>query len=1149
MRRSALCRLSFTLGFVLTVAGLDAGPQQATAVTPPSVTAPSKAAGPAGSAQVKPGRPALRPASPSIVDVTVLDQSGRPVEGALVTALPSVGAYDGMQLRVEKFRSGVTAKDGRVRLERLPAGPWSVAVRARGFEIAREARFSGAALTVKLEKGGVITGVVRDGGTKAPVPGARVAIQDGMPMPGDWQEGVARNEAVSDAKGQFRLEGIGRRAATVVARANGYGPATRADARAGMRLELFLFPGPTLSGTVRDGAGRAVAGASVRLFASGWSQPPPVDATDGSGRFTAAGIEPGEYWVVVRAGGRAPGLAQVLVGERDDAAIDVVVGDGGYVTGRTVDDSGRPVAGVSVRPEVFGGRGLPQLVSDSLAGRSRSDGSFVLGPLPSGSFSLQFSDQAHAVARATAAVAALQSVDLREVVLETGLAIRGKVRDREAAPIAGVLVRAQPRMGAEGPRAEAETDAGGAFVLAGLSAGTYHLSTEAVGYASQQATGTAGGEPVPLVLDTGATIVGRVVDAMGQAVDGAYVSGESTDDDSGLGHNSVGARTGDEGEGRFTIRDAAPGTYALNIVAAGSGRGSATGVKAVAGQTTDLGTVALGVTGSVKGVVVDSDGQGVPGATIQVRPDAHRSYGDDPRAQTDSDGLFEAKGVRPGRVDVMATHPAFVTARLTAVEVDPEKEPQAVRIVLTRGGRIEGRARRRDGRPFDDGRVMVSSIGDRGGSPAEPTPTQADGSFVVEHVPAGRVLATLMTRVASHPQMSGPPGMTVLVGVASREVEMREGESVALDFVTREVVVSGRVTRGGQGLAGVNVNVTSQDGFAISGFAGMTSTALAPPVGPPPLTATTREDGGYELLVFAPGKSYVQMRSTERQAFPGREVDVPDVERYELDLEVGAASVSGVVVDKESGAPMPEVQLALRDPATDGQSKGGAASGADGRFSIAAEPGEYVLEANARSRRKATLPVSVGPGGLADLRLELETGLEIRGRVVDTAGRPVPDANLVAVSGTGDPSRFSHERSLPDGSFRIAGLDATPYVLLCGAERVGFAVRTGVTPGEDPVTLTLRLGTRVLARIVGPDGALVKDAWPQLTAWDGVRMRYMPGQDTTPTATPGVFEMSVPVGSLEISARRAAASGSATVQASVDKVATAEIVLRETPAR
>jgi hypothetical protein len=536
---------------------------------------------------------------------------------------------------------------------------------------------------------------------------------------------------------------------------------------------------------------------------------------------------------------------------------------------------------------------------------------------------------------------------------------------------------------------------------------------------------------------------------------------------------------------------------------------------------------------------------------VLVEREAAVRYGDDPRAQTDTSGAFEVRGVRPGRVDLLASHPSFVSGRASGVEVDVEKEPAPLRIVLTRGGRIEGRARRRDGRPFDDGRVTVHPIAGRGGVTAEPAPTLPDGSFVIDHVPAGRVNVVLMTRVPSHPSIGASPGMTILAGVANREVEVREGETASVDIVTREVVVAGRVTRGGQGLPGVVVGVMGRDSGAVSAFMGMTPSAAAKPQGPPPLSATTREDGGYELLVFGPGRAYVQMRSPE-QTYPGREVDVPDVERHELDLEVAEANVAGVVLDKESGAPVAEAMVAIREPGPEGTWKGGGTSGPDGRFSIATELGEYVLEARAPARRPSSLPVTVGPGGLSDVRVEMEAGLDMRGRVQDVAGRPAAglqvfaidtDANQPTILGGAAPV-------LPDGSFHLSGLDARPYTLVCGSESAGFGMRTGATPGDDPVTLTLRPGGRVLARIVGPDGAPVKDMYPRVVSWDGIRFRSAPVGDARPTEAPGVFEVTVPAGSIEIAAAWGNKTyGNATARVVAGETTSLDLVLRELPPR
>ena len=59
--------------------------------------------------------------------------------------------------------------------------------------------------------------------------------------------------------------------------------------------------------------------------------------------------------------------------------------------------------------------------------------------------------------------------------------------------------------------------------------------------------------------------------------------------------------------------------------------------------------------------------------------------------------------------------------------------------------------------------------------------TGADGTFVVEHVPAG-------TAPGDAHGLAGPGQYT---NGMSRDVEVREGETVTVDFVSRDVLVSG----------------------------------------------------------------------------------------------------------------------------------------------------------------------------------------------------------------------------------------------------------------------------------------------------------------------------------------------------------------------
>ena len=55
------------------------------------------------------------------------------------------------------------------------------------------------------------------------------------------------------------------------------------------------------------------------------------------------------------------------------------------------------------------------------------------------------------------------------------------------------------------------------------------------------------------------------------------------------------------------------------------------------------------------------------------------------------------RGVPPGTAQVRALHSAYTQGLVSGVEVDPARGPAEVRIVLTQGGRIEGRVRSRDG--------------------------------------------------------------------------------------------------------------------------------------------------------------------------------------------------------------------------------------------------------------------------------------------------------------------------------------------------------------------------------------------------------------------------------------------------------------------
>ena len=1098
-----------------------------TPVAPPPVASPAKPAPPA---------PATN------LDVLVSDAAGMPVEGAFVMALPSVGGYGRWgALAADRMRSTLTSREGRARLESLPVGPWRVTVHARGYVEKSLPRVSAGPLVVRVERGGAITGRVRTADGGRPIGGARVRVGGGPPLAQAWQQDATRVESTTDAQGRFRLEGIGRSPVGIVARAAGFASAGRGDVRAGDAVDLFLFPGATLRGTVRDDAGRPVAGALVRADSDRFSSAPQAETTDAQGAFVMAGIRPGEYVVVARGGSRAPGIAFVLVEPDAEASVSLALSEGGYATGQIVDSDGRPLTG-RVRLEVFEERGLSPAASDAVSAEAGADGRFALGPLPTGKLGLGVSAPRHTARRVEVAIPVRgRAVDLGQVTLETGLVIRGSVRDREGNPVPGARVSASSKGRIERSEGEAVTESDAAFVIAGLRAGPHELIAAAAGYATARSQAEPGGSPVTLVLQPGGEITGRVVDARGDPVDDADVESQATDDPR-WGPRGTSGRS-DEGDGRFELRDVAAGTYVLQVRASGRGEASVTAVRVEPGRPTNVGTVMLSRGGVVQGVVVDADGQGIPGATIHLEKDLHMQMGQH-ETQTGASGAFELRGVPPGPINVLARHPAFAVAKPVVADVDPEREPVPVRIVLTRGARLEGRAQRRDGSPFTGGRITVSNAELGPAMGWEPAAIAADGSFAVDHIAPGPATVNLMAFTPASAMASGPTA-NALTGIASQDVELREGETTTATFALRDVIVAGHVTRGEQPAPGIHVSLMSTRGHSFMSWGGAgAGLAVVAPSGPPPLNATTREDGSFELVVFTPGRYRVELITLATgQRHPGRDLDLPDVERYEAELEIADTMVSGVVVDREAGEPLTEARVSARQAGSRGQWKGSTATGPEGRFAIAVEPGDYELAAQAEQHKRASIPVSVGAGGLFDVRVELERGLGLAGRVVDEAGRPQGEVELAATSSE---RSYAEGRSLADGTFRIEGLDSASYAVAAGSGTRGFAVRTGITPGTEPVTLVLRPAGKLAIRVLGPDGRPAKGAWPSVHAWSGVAIE-LPYTGSSPTDAGGVCELSVPAGSLELSVARDGLVGSASATVRPGEIVPLEIRLHEVP--
>jgi large repetitive protein len=1077
-------------------------------------------------------KPSPKPTPLPILTGSVRGSDGKPVEGALVLYRP-------LAAPPREFAAATkTDAEGRFRAELKVAGPVYVRVTAKGLAGRTFDRVQPASpLAVVLDRGQVIEGDVRDGAGQ-PLAQVRVLASPTLGVAvSSWETDKQSIEAMTDARGHFRLDGVGPGLYSIAATARGFGSARKGNVRPGATVNLIARAGGWLAGRVTDPKGRPLPGALVRaeLEPQFWGGST-VATTDAQGGFELPGLEPGNYTVVARHADFAPGVARgVTVDAEGSADVALVLTTGAAVAGRVVDSEGRPLAG-RVAGQELASLPMPRSLVELLRADAGADGRFRLERVPPGSYGLGVSAPRYSGRRIETEVSDGEGViDLGDIALEEGLAIRGRVRTSSGAPIADAEITTGGfDMMRGGVFTQTRSEADGTFVLAGLVPGPTRVNVSALGFASlNNKTMTPGGDPVDLILTPGSSITGLVVEESDRPVDSYRVAASPSKAMAGWegrAEKSVGSP-----DGRFLLEGLAEETYVLQVVVPDRAPATVSGVRVSAGRTTDAGLIRVPRGGIVRGTVTEASGDPIVGAAVKAYGTTQDAmeWREELQTLSEPSGSFEIRGVPEGPRQVVATHPDYAAADVV-VDVVAAKGPVDTRLVLTQGGRIAGVARKRDGTPLAGLTIFANSRSYRlsGGSRRNHI-TGADGSFTIEHVAPGPTFVSLMAGV-------GPGRM---MSMMSRQVEVREGETTSVDFSSREILVNGRVTKSGTPMSGLRLHFMGEGGVSYSVSSGFDSVAGAP-TGPQRNLGVTGEDGTFALIVDTPGKYWVRTESQDgRTSYPSREVQVPDVETHSVELTFSGVPVIGIVVDKDTDQPVAQASVNAVVKEKNGPRASSAQTGPDGRFQIDAEPGEYTLSARAEGYGVTNLAATVGASGLSDARLELEKGLEIRGRVLDASGRGVASARVDARAG--ESSDFGGAEALADGSFRISGLAAKPYNLCAGSELAGYAVRTSVSPGGPETTLTLRRAARVRLVVKGPDGAPVPKAWASVTKLGGAAISVPRTGIFGTTDSTGVTEIATPAGTLEIVVRAEKYEGTVGVTVAEGATVTSEVTLAE----
>jgi len=772
-------------------------------------------------------------------------------------------------------------------------------------------------------------------------------------------------------------------------------------------------------------------------------RPAATAVADAAGRFRLEAPEPGMWKVIVRADGYLP-LERELTPLVEPADLEAAVMKPAALAEIRVEGTdGAPLAGARVRAEPkreAGAKpGWRPAVRDEVTGK---DGVAKLPRAQDETLTLQA-----VAAGCLAAVQPWASASPVRLRLAPGGNRTIEVRSSRGAPARGIDVRT-----ADGVWLAASDEHGRAVVSAPTS-GELALVFESRGVPAGRGTlrPARDGDAAPAVFSLAepASASGKAVDAGSRlAVGGALVWPE--------GHPAAFVRA--TGDGSWTvavspaaggrIHAAAPGYLPAETLAAGAR--AASPVLALVPQ----------VTGgrAASGVVVDESGRPVAGAAVSLV--SASVSGTDPlpkagsviSARSDRQGRFTSR-LPAGTWDLQAGAPGRVATVVRGIAVGSGSGPVDLgTVVLRAGAALDGQVVDTRGRPVAgchvrtlptdmvSTRFLAAGMEDDGGE----TLSGADGGFTLAGLAPGQP-------VIVHAWREGYTAAT-LQGV---QIPAEKPLRVILKAASR---ISGRI------VDETGSPVSRAQVLAVPEARGPGGAAAGP----------LDENGSFVIENVAPGRVTVAVAAPG--FLPARRKGVEIAEGKDVgDLEVvvrKGAVVEGRVLTS-GGSPVAGAQVRVLpsrepgDPLLAALGLAEATSGEDGSYRLEGVPeGRRSLCAEPADRPRAVHELAVQPG-TNHLDFQLADGREVSGRILDTAGGPVPGAAVSLVSSAG----VWPAEAGADGGFLISGVPDGTYRL--EAEKAGWASARSaeeVRVAGGPVTgLELRLdrGAAIVGRITG----------------------------------------------------------------------------------
>jgi uncharacterized GH25 family protein/protocatechuate 3,4-dioxygenase beta subunit len=578
-----------------------------------------------------------------------------------------------------------------------------------------------------------------------------------------------------------------------------------------------------------------------------------------------------------------------------------------------------------------------------------------------------------------------------------------------------------------------------------------------------------------LKLAKGGTISGNVRDVKSQLpVAGARVA-VAPSGRFGSRDSSLDAIT--DAKGNFTIAPLAAGTY---DVRPSRPNFSINGAQSVTVKAADSVQKALYATARarISGSVVDEDKRPVAAAHLSTRATARGDMfnfnfmpgrGNTADGYSAPDGRFVLRDVEiDSDLQVDALKRGYPGSKSSSMKLAAGEKKTGVILTIPRGVAVTGRVTDKDHKPLSGvgvdaaeaandamggmRRMVINNMQQRTDDTYR---TGSDGTFSIR-VKEGTYDLTFKREGYSAKNVRGTK-----VDANTKPID------VVLD---PGVEISGRVTRGGAGVEGVNVRAMSQDGF---------SNAISAP------------DGSFHLTDLTPGQMMLNVNKQESFIQEMRSVTAP-MRDLVIELPSGGR-ITGHVLDKNSHQPVTSFMAGV----TTSRSGGGMTvmmppmqkqfTSDDGSFVLEGiKPGMTQVIVNAPGYTTARVPnIEVEDGKTApDVEVDVETGAKLTGRVTGPDGSALAGVSVRSdpMAGGGRVMRFDGNdngaTTDPSGEYTIDTLE--PGEKTFTFSRSGYIAQqktVTIAGGKDSrLDAQMSTGMRATGFVVTDSGAPVPEA-------------------------------------------------------------------------